>query len=168
VGITNNSGIVQNFLLNRGAAQIEFLNSATAGSLTAFTNFAIGITFGQTSTAGNATFNNIGGFVTFANNSTAGDSTFDNIAVLFFDWNSNAANGSSTNPGFIQFGEVPGDASTAGNGTFTNPGSADSTVGGGLVVFHFGTAGNATFINDGATARGGIAGETLFQDTGDA
>ncbi len=33
---------------------------------------------------------------------------------------------------------------------------------------HFGTAGDATFINDGATASGGIAGETLFQDTGDA
>jgi autotransporter-associated beta strand protein len=168
VGITNNSGIVQNFLLNRGAAQILFLNSATAGSLTAFTNFATGITFGQTSTAGSATFNNIGGFVTFTNSSTAGDSTFNNIAVLFFDGTSTAGNGTFTNPGFIQFGEVPGDAATAGNGTFTNPGSADSTVGGGLVVFHFGTAGNATFINDGATARGGIAGETLFQDTGDA
>ena len=168
VGITNNSGIVQNFLLNRGAAQMEFLNSATAGSLTAFTNFATGITFGQTSTAGNATFNNIGGFVTFTNSSTAGDSTFNNNAVLFFDGNSTAGNGTFTNPGFIQFGEVPGDASTAGNGTFTNPGSADSTVGGGLIVLHFGTAGDATFINDGATARGGIAGETLFQDTGDA
>ena len=168
VGITNNSGIVQNFLLNRGAAQMEFLNSATAGSLTAFTNFATGITFGQTSTAGNATFNNIGGFVTFTNSSTAGDSTFNNNAVLFFDGNSTAGNGTFTNPGFIQFGEVPGDASTAGNGTFTNPGSADNTVGGGLIVFHFGTAGDATFINDGATARGGIAGETLFQDTGDA
>src|SRR4030095_4767202 len=118
VGITNNSGIVQNFLLNRGAAQMEFLNSATAGSLTAFTNFATGITFGQTSTAGNATFNNIGGFVTFTNSSTAGDSTFNNIAVLFFDGNSTAGNGTFTNPGFIQFGEVPGDASTAGNGTF--------------------------------------------------
>ena len=168
VGITNNSGIVQNFLLNRGAAQMEFLNSATAGSLTAFTNFATGITFGQTSTAGNATFNNIGGFVTFTNSSTAGDSTFNNNAVLFFDGNSTAGNGTFTNPGFIQFGEVPGDTSTAGNGTFTNPGSADSTVGGGLIVFHFGTAGDATFINDGATASGGIAGETLFQDTGDA
>ena len=168
VGITNNSGIVQNFLLNRGAAQMEFLNSATAGSLTAFTNFATGITFGQTSTAGNATFNNIGGFVTFTNSSTAGDSTFNNNAVLFFDGNSTAGNGTFNNPGFIQFGENPFDTSTAGNGTFTNPGSADSTVGGGLIVFHFGTAGDATFINDGATASGGIAGETLFQDTGDA
>ena len=168
VGITNNSGIVQNFLLNRGAAQMEFLNSATAGSLTAFTNFATGITFGQTSTAGSATFNNTGGFVTFTNSSTADDATFTNGSVIFFDGNATAGNGTFNNPGFIQFGEVPGDAATAGNGTFTNPGSADSTIGGGLIVFHFGTGGDATFINDGATASDGIAGETLFIDTGDA
>src|SRR5215467_9124474 len=37
VGITNNSGVVQNFVLINGATQMEFLNSATAGSLTAFT-----------------------------------------------------------------------------------------------------------------------------------
>ena len=37
-GITNNSGIVQHFVFNQGAAQITFLNSATAGSLTAYTN----------------------------------------------------------------------------------------------------------------------------------
>jgi autotransporter-associated beta strand protein len=159
---------VQNFLLNRGAAQMEFLNSATAGSLTAFTNFATGITFAQTSTAGSATFNNTGGFVTFTNSSTAEDSTFNNNAVLFFDGNATAGNGTFNNPGFIQFGEVPGDAATGGNGTFTNPGSADSTLGGGLIVFHFGSAGDAIFINDGATASGGIAGETLFIDTGDA
>lgn len=168
LGITNNSGIVQNFLLNRGAAQMEFLNSATAGSLTAFTNFATGITFGQTSTAGSASFNNTGGSVTFTNNSTADDATFTNGSVIFFDGNATAANGTFNNPGFIQFGEVSGDAATGANGTFTNPGSADSTLGGGLIVFHFGTAGDATFINDGATARGGIAGETLFIDTGDA
>src|SRR5215471_7822397 len=127
VGITNNSGVVQNFVLTNPATQMEFINNATAGSLTVFTGGQI--TFGATSTAGNGTF---------------------------------------TNPSFIQFGENPFDASTAGNGTFTNPGSAASTLGGGFVVFHFGTAGDATFINDGATASGGIAGETLFQDTGDA
>jgi len=166
VGITNDSGIVQNFVLNP-LTQMEFLNSATAGSLTAFTGGQI--SFGATSTAGNATFtNNI--FITFANDTTAGDATFNIIdgGVIIFDGNSTAGNGTFNNPGFIQFGEVPGDASTAGNGTFTNPGSADSTLGGGIIVFHFGTAGDATFINDGATARGGIAGETVFQDTGDA
>ena len=167
VGITNNSGVVQNFVLTNPATQMEFLNSATAGSLTVFTGGQI--TFGGTSTAGNATFNN-NISITFTNDATAGDATFNIIdgAVLFFDGNSTAGNGTFTNPGFIQFGENPFDASTAGNGTFTNPGSAASTLGGGFIVFHFGTAGDATFINDGATASGGIAGETLFQDTGDA
>src|SRR5262245_36375842 len=167
VGITNNSGVVQNFVLTNPATQMFFLNNATAGSLTAFT--AGQITFGGTSTAGNATFtNNI--FITFTNDATAGDATFNIIdgGVIIFHGNSTASNGTFNNPGFIQFGEVPGDATTAGNGTFTNPGSADSTLGGGFVVFHCGTAGDATFINDGATASGGIAGETLFQDTGDA
>src|SRR5215813_2752512 len=167
VGITNNSGVVQNFVLTNPATQMFFLNNATAGSLTAFT--AGQITFGGTSTAGNATFtNNI--FITFTNDATAGDATFNIIdgGVIIFDGNATAGNGTFNNPSFIQFGEFPSDATSAGNGTFTNPGSASNTVGGGFVVFHFGTAGDATFINDGATASGGIAGETLFQDTGDA
>src|SRR2546430_1263615 len=65
VGVTNNSGIVQNFVVNQGAAQILFANSATAGSLTAFTNTGT-ITFSGTSTAGNATFVNNGGAVSDA------------------------------------------------------------------------------------------------------
>jgi len=80
VGITNNSGIVQNFVVNRAAAQILFLHSATAGSLTADTSLG-SITFGITSTAGNATFNN--------------------NAVIFFDGSSTAGNGTFTNHGLI-------------------------------------------------------------------
>ena len=172
VGITNNSGIVQHFVVNRGAAQIMFLNSATAGSLTDFTSFGT-MTFGSTSTADNATFTN-NAFLNFTNTATAGDATFTNNSVLIFDGDSTAGNGTfnngtlNTSGGFIQFGEVTSDAPTAGNGIFTNLGSPASTIGGGLVVLHFGTAGDATFINDGATASGGVAGETLFQDTGDA
>jgi autotransporter-associated beta strand protein len=172
VGITNNSGIVQHFVVNAGAAQISFLNSATAGSSTAFTSFGT-ITFGASSTADNATFTN-NAFLNFANTATAGDATFTNNSVLIFDDNSTASNGTfnngtlNTSGGFIQFGEDSSDAPTAGNGIFNNLGSPSNTVGGGFVVIHFGTAGDATFINDGATASGGIAGETLFQDTGDA
>ncbi len=69
VGITNNSGIVQHFVVNRGAAQILFLNSATAGSLTDFTSFGT-ITFGATSTADNATFTN-NALLNFTNTATA-------------------------------------------------------------------------------------------------
>ena len=159
-------------MVNAGAAQISFLNSATAGSSTAFTSFGT-ITFGASSTADNATFTN-NAFLNFANTATAGDATFTNNSVLIFDDNSTAGNGTfnngtlNTSGGFIQFGEDSSDASTAGNGIFNNLGSPSNTVGGGFVVIHFGTAGDATFINDGATASGGIAGETLFQNTGDA
>ena len=73
VGVTNNSGILQNFVINSGGAQIFFLNSATAGSLTAFTSAGT-ISFGGTSTAGNAAFTN-NNLLKFANTSTAGDAT---------------------------------------------------------------------------------------------
>ena len=138
VGITNNSGIVQHFVVNRGAAQIMFLNSVTAGSLTDFTSFGT-MTFGGTSTADNATFTN-NAFLNFTNTATAGDATFTNNSTLIFDGDSTAGNGTfnngtlNTSGGFIQFGEVTSDAPTAGNGIFTNLGSPANTVGGGLVV----------------------------------
>jgi autotransporter-associated beta strand protein len=163
VGITNNSGTVQNFVVNPGAAQILFANSATAGSLTAYTSFGT-ITFSQTSTAGNASFTN-NSTVNFFNTSTAGDATFTNNAVLIFDDSSTAGDGTFTNSGGLI---VFRGTSSGGDATFINPGSADSTVGGGFVVVDFASAGNGTFINDGAAISGGIAGETLFQDTGDA
>src|SRR6059036_262704 len=109
-GITNNSGIVQNFAFELAGAQILFLNSATAGSLTSFTT--TNMTFGGTSTAGSATFIN-NGLVTFTNTATAGDSSFTNNSVLIFDGDSTASNGTynngtiNTSGGFIQFGEVP-------------------------------------------------------------
>ena len=58
VGITNNSGITQNFV--SGPTVINFLNNATAGSLTHFTNTG-DITFGDSATAGNASFTNNAG-----------------------------------------------------------------------------------------------------------
>jgi autotransporter-associated beta strand protein len=96
VGITNNSGITQNFVtaVDGGAntvGQIVFANSATAGNLTAFTNdggasnSAIpnggSTSFLDTSTAGNGTFTNnggsvfgaFGGFTEFTDTSTAGN-----------------------------------------------------------------------------------------------
>jgi autotransporter-associated beta strand protein len=163
VGITNNSGIVQNFAPS-GPAQITFLNSATAGSLTAYTSFGT-ITFGGTSTAGNASFTNIGGFINFVNTSTAGNATITNNAELDFEGSSTADHATVTNSGIVTFREgTP--AATAGNATFTNNG--------GFIVFNTGiftstnsTAGNATFINNGAAVSGAFPGETLF-NPGDA
>src|SRR6266568_627410 len=167
VGITNNSGIVQNFAPGPGSAQMVFLNSATAGSLTAFTNTG-NITFGATSTADHATFIN-NAFLTFTNTSTAGNATITNNSVLTFDNSSTADHATITNNGdtggtgiFLE--STP--AATAGNATITNNG--------GLIVFNLGiisstncTAGNATFINNGAAVSGAFPGETLF-NPGDA
>src|SRR5438034_958433 len=165
VGVTNNSGIVQNFVVNQGAAQILFANSATAGSLTAFTNTGT-ITFSGTSTAGNATFTN-NSFVNFTNTSTAGDATFTNNAVLIFDSNSTAGNGAFTNTdaGIVIFRDG---TPTAGNATFTNLGGAVSGRGGGFSVVTSGTAGNATFVNNGGAVSDALGAETLFNDIGDA
>src|SRR6266480_754484 len=146
VGVTNNSGIVQNFVVNQGAAQILFANSATAGSLTAFTNTGT-ITFSGTSTAGNATFTN-NSFVNFTNTSTAGNGAFTN-----------------TDAGIVIFRDG---TPTAGNATFTNLGGAVSGRGGGFSVVTSGTAGNATFVNNGGAVSAALGAETLFNDIGDA
>jgi len=65
VGITNNSGITQNFVTatNGSNGVINFTNSATAGSLTAFTNN------GSTVSGG------LGGSTAFDNSATAGNAT---------------------------------------------------------------------------------------------
>jgi hypothetical protein len=79
VGITNNSGIMQNFVPTTNGSfggEIDFTNSATAGSLTACTNYGE-INFAGTSTADNATFTNNGG-MQFFETSTAGNGTFTN------------------------------------------------------------------------------------------
>jgi autotransporter-associated beta strand protein len=85
-GITNNSGITQNFVTAVNGAGffgiINFFNSATAGSMTSFTNNGA-IRFFNSSTAGSATINNngstvsgaFGGFTVFITNSTADSAT---------------------------------------------------------------------------------------------
>jgi autotransporter-associated beta strand protein len=163
VGITNNSGIVQDFAPSSGNTFITFLNSATAGSLTAFTNNG-NITFAGTSTADNSTFTN-NGQVNFVNTATAGDATFTNNAVLIFDNSSTAGNGTFTNPGgiivFRSDNPVVGNVPTGGNGAFTNQD-------GGLIVVDEGSGGDANFITNGGAVAGAIGGETLFNDNGDA
>jgi hypothetical protein len=166
-GITNNSGIVQNVAFQFGSAQIVFLNSATAGSLTAFTT--TNITFGGTSSAGNAKFTN-NGLMNFTGTSTASGATITNNAELIFDQSSMAGNGIFTNNGAGGFAGFIGfeDTSTGGNGTFTNTGGKVSGDDGGLIVVNGGTAGNATFTNNGGAVSGALGGRTLFNDTGAA
>ena len=161
-GITNNSGTTQNFgtdasnepiIVTSIGGTITFTNSATAGSMTAFTNSdnsgigGRGITqFHDTSSAGGGTFANLGGVVSaggetlFFDNSTAGNGTFTNFTA---GNDSFSAGGGSTH----FFG-----ASTAGIGTFTNSSGGYSTLSGfpfasGFMDFNDNsTAGNATLI----------------------
>jgi autotransporter-associated beta strand protein len=79
VGIMNNSGITQNFVIGDfgGAATMIFKNSATAGANTIFTTLVSNFTeFHDTSTAGNATLiADSGGFsasILFFDDSTGG------------------------------------------------------------------------------------------------
>ena len=163
VGITNNSGIIQNFV--SGPTVINFLNSATAGSLTHFTNTG-DITFVDSATAGNASFTNNAG-LKFGATSTAGNATVTNNAEVLFLGNSTAGNATFTN----EFGIVIfSDEATAGNATFVNAGGTVSGTGGGFTVFQAGsTAGNATVITNGATVSDAFNGENLFEgDAGNA
>ena len=93
VGITNNSGITQNFV--SGPTVINFLNNATAGSLTHFTNTG-DITFGDSATAGNASFTNNAG-LKFGATSTAGNATVTNNVEVLFQGNSTAGNATFNN-----------------------------------------------------------------------
>ena len=163
VGITNNSGITQNFV--SGPTVINFLNNATAGSLTHFTNTG-DMTFGDSATAGNASFTNNAG-LKFGATSTAGNATVTNNAEVLFFGNSTAGNATFTNAfGIVIFS----DEATAGNATFINAGGTVSGTGGGFTVFQAGsTAGNATVITNGATVSDAFKGENLFEgDAGNA
>jgi hypothetical protein len=160
-GITNNSGITQNFVTAVNGAsnggQIVLMNSATAGTSTTFTNngasvngkFGGGTIFLDTSTAGNGTFTNNGGAV-------SGNVLFQGGGFTEFSGNSTAGNGSFTNNGGTG-PRVGGqtlflDSSSAGNGNFTNNGGTTTFAGGGHTEFYqTSTAGNGTFTNNGAT-----------------
>jgi hypothetical protein len=95
VGISNNSGIAQNFVTtvngNGRFGTIAFTNSATAGNGTVFTN--------------NGGTGNTGGIIQFFNTSTAGDGTFTN--------NGGTGSEEGAEGAFIEFF----DTSTAGDGT---------------------------------------------------
>jgi len=158
VGITNNSGITQHFVTTTGPGfpnfgVIFFLNSATAGSKTAFTNSGNGHGLAQTG---------------FFNNSSAGNSTFlneggqaegDGGGVTFFTDSSSAANATFTSNGGAVKGAVSGGTifemnSTAGNATFINNAGVPGSIQEAMVQFGDASAGNGTFINNGALAKG--------------
>ncbi len=178
-GITNNSGIMQNFVADVDGSGnfglILFLNSASAGTSTTFTNNGStvsgafgGLTqfFGNT-TAGTGTFTTNGGAV-----SGAGGGSID-----FFD-TSNASNGIFTNNAGTVDGAGGGltafqGTSSAGHGTFTNNAAAfgGTTGAGAMVFFNTSTAGNAIITNNGSGVGGfnlNSEGQTQFVDNSTA
>jgi autotransporter-associated beta strand protein len=176
VGITNNSGITQNFVNDAdasGRGEISFFGNATAGSsANVYTSNdrppvmpqSTGgrTSFFGTSTAGNAIFVNKGNAVS---NGLGGRTFFNDFAT--------AANGTFVNNGGIseQGGGVTFffASSSAGNGAFTNNGGAAFFAGGSVSFLETSTAGSATFTNNGGTGVGGdTGGTTLFDETSSA
>src|SRR3954447_22126798 len=127
VGITNNSGTTQTFVveadLTGGYAEMNFSNGATAGSSTSISAVG-GQTAGQT-----------GAYIQFFDTSNAGNGNFIGAG--------GAVQGSFGS--FINFN----DNSTAANGTFTtNGGAAGNTSGGSINFGSPSTAGGATIVNN--------------------
>jgi hypothetical protein len=164
-GITNNSGIVQNFVV--GIGPLFFSNSATAGSQTAFTvadTVPSGegqVDFTDTASAGNATFvatggnfvGQPGGIVFFLDSSTASNAVITNKGRLL----DTAAGGGETK--FIG-------SATAGNATITNEpnGTALSGPSGVLTFDETCSAASSVITNEGAAISGQIGGNTNFYD----
>jgi autotransporter-associated beta strand protein len=142
-GIVNNSGGTQNFVTavdgSGNIGVISFKNSATAGSLTVFTN-----------SGGSTSFTPNGGITEFRNSSSAANGTFIN-------------NGSTA--GFVIGGITQFfDTSSAGNGTFVTNGSAVNALGSGAQMDFYGnsTADHGVFTTNGGLIQGADGGRMQF------
>ena len=186
-GVTNNSGVVQNFATaisgDQGIGFIEFTNNASGGSRTLY-NISRGTTidFRDSSTAGSASFINKG-LLHFWDNSTAAESTITNRDEVIFD--SSAGNARLINFGAVVVAGTAADAAvvtrsarnggvsppyvlflgtgSAGGGHFTLQGGTVSEAQGGNVTFgDISTAANATFTVEGGAASGALGGLVDF------
>jgi autotransporter-associated beta strand protein len=182
-GIINISGVTQNFVsavggANYNYANLIFMNSASAGSATRFTNVgaaapftAGGVSgytrFYDTSTAGNGIFINngatslagSGGFTDFFGSSTAANGTFNNEGGTF------TAFGYGAGGGAVRFFQN----STAANANVTNnPATVSGSSGGYTQFYQMSTAGNGIFTNNGASVGGAASGFTAFYDRSSA
>jgi hypothetical protein len=131
VGITNDSGILQNFVAdtdtngNRGI--VSFFNTATAGSLTVFTN------------NGSIGGSQDGGHTEFHDASSAGSGTFISNAASF--------------NGFLGGQTEFHDSSSASNGVFIANGGEFN--GGMTQFFDFANAADGSFTTNGGSVDGG-------------
>jgi fibronectin-binding autotransporter adhesin len=162
VGITNNSGIDQHFVLGNYGG-VFFTGNATAGSQTSFTN--VGSTTGQYQPGSTTFFDSTNaGSGTFINN--AADVIFGPAGQTFFFDQSSAGNGSFVCSGSAVDGAPAGwvdftQGTTAANATFViNAGQADGGAGGYVILSA--DAGTATFTINGGNVAGAKPGTVNF------
>jgi len=150
-GITNDSGVTQNFNIPRdlGSGWITFSGSATAGgSDVIYTNNGYG--------------SNGGADILFLDNSSAGEATFINSFAMYFNDRSTAANATFINnagdardasPGYVYFSYVGG--GSAEGATFINNGATVRGARGGQTMYYASQSlGHSTVIANGGTADG--------------
>ena len=161
VGITNNSGIVQNFVVGgNNYGFLQFNPSATAGSQTMFTKKSGPgggiLVYGSAGT----------GIFTTEGNGNSIDRIFGG-GDLQFHLTATAANGTFTNKGASTSGQIGGtllfsDHSSAGHATLINEGGTVSGAGGGTIIFiEQSHADTARLIMKGGT-NGGAGGNLQF------
>ena len=146
VGITNNSGIAQEFVTavdgSGNVGRIVFTDTATAGTAVFINDGSI--------------FSSSGGSTEFYDSSTSGNASFTN------------RNGTGIGTSATTFFNT----STAASGVFTNEGGTSGGTpfaeGGQTIFFDTSTAANGTFIDNGATVSGGFGGATVFDDSSSA
>jgi len=176
-GVTNNSGILQTFVVptppppgDGNENILSFRNSATAGTLTQYTVSAsfddktngAEVNFYDNSTAGSSAINvnagygtgGGGGNVFFADSASAGSAVFTN-------------NGGPLGTGFSQAHISFTGSSTAASATFTNNGGTFSggSLGGLIIFYDQASADAATIVNNGGTVAGAVGAVTLFDGT---
>jgi autotransporter-associated beta strand protein len=173
-GITNNSGIAQNFFLSSGdfSGGMRFTHSATAADARIGMGSATIITFLNRSSAGSSTISSaeVDTSVNFFNSSTAANTHMDFTGGVFnaVTFHDHSTAGSAT----LELGENGSvsffDHSSAGNATIITLGNPFRAV----EFFDSSTAGNATIQGNGGRivfdglSRGGTAAIGLFFDFG--
>jgi autotransporter-associated beta strand protein len=165
-GITNNSGVTQNFVSTVSSEHIKFIHSATAGSETTFTNSNGYIEFRDTANPGTATFvTSNGGNTIFFDGAKSDNGTFiANSGGTTSPNFHNGANGTCiSNAGATTYF---GDGDRAGNATLiANGGSIEfdsSSQGGTPRVELFGNS-LLYLTNTGGLSVGSIEGDGIIE-----
>jgi autotransporter-associated beta strand protein len=148
-GVTNSSGIIQNFFIS---GHMAFTNASSAGDFTSFDNLAT-ITFSNSASAGSATF--VGypnSAITFSGSSTAGSANVTLQGVTLQGGLGGGTGGA---------GVIFQDSSSAANALFTINGG-QGLGGGALVVFYNASSAGASTLVANGSVSGGVPGKAIF------